>query len=310
MPRGVTTLLAGALLLASTALIGCASSAADSAEGTDGAARSNEGVRPHPGAPSAPAVGCPGYPAPACTGVSPGTRLTTLPLNSDGIYRVTVPGTVLDRVYIASDLLITAPNVTIRNSQIDGSVLDSYADQRYSFTIIDSTVGRADTCQTLPAIGDTDYTAIRVHVRGHGDGFRVSGDHVTIRDSYVRLCSRPGDHSDGIQTYGGGRHLTFHHNTVDQRYARDITAPIFITDPHAADVSVTDNLVMGGTYSIQVRNAKGRVVVRGNRLVDHSWVYGPVDSECAAVEWSDNTLVTIDADYRITSTVGPLRCDG
>ncbi|GAA4589149.1 hypothetical protein GCM10023194_42670 [Planotetraspora phitsanulokensis] len=240
----------------------------------------------------------------------PGTKLTPLPLNEDGIYRVTAAGTVLDSVHIASDLLITAENVTIKNSQIDGSVLDSYADKTYSFTITDSTVGKADDCVTAPGVGDTDYTATRVLVRGHGDGFRASGNNIVIRDSYVHLCSRPGDHSDGIQTYMTGKGLVFQHNTVDQRDAKDITAPIFITDPGAVDVSVIDNLVMGGTYSIQVKNARGTVVVRGNKLVDKSWVYGPVEADCSTVDWSDNTLVTIDDDYRVTSTVGPLVCDG
>jgi hypothetical protein len=163
---------------------------------------------------------------------------------------------------------------------------------------------------TSPGIGDTNYTATRVLVRGHSDGFRASGDDIAIRDSYVHLCSRPGDHSDGIQTYMTGRGLLFHHNTVDQRDAEDITAPIFITDPGAVDVSVIDNLVMGGTYSIQVKNARGTVVVRGNKLVDHSWVYGPVEADCSSIDWSGNTLVTIDDDYRVTSTVGPLACEG
>jgi hypothetical protein len=49
-------------------------------------------------------------------------------------------------------------------------------------------------------------------------------------------------------------------------------------------------------------------VVRDNRLVAGSWVYGPVEADCATIEWSGNTLVTIDEDYRITRTVGPLRC--
>jgi hypothetical protein len=256
-----------------------------------------------------PTTKCP-YPTPACTGVPPGTRLTSLTLTEEGVYRVTTRGTVLDRVHIAGDLLITADDVTITNSQIDGNVLDSYSGKTYSFTITDSTVGTAATCQTLPAIGDTDYTAVRVLVQGHGDGFRDSGKNITIRDSYVHLCSNPGDHSDGIQTYGAGRGLVFQHNTVDQRDAKDITAPIFVTDPGTADATITDNLVMGGTYSIQVRSVQGRAVVRDNKLVNKSWVYGPVDSQCDAIDWSGNTLVTIDAGYRITSTVGPLVCEG
>ncbi len=299
--RGVSLAPVAAALAAVLMLLGCSPSAEDPSEA------SVSPTRP-PGA--SPAVRCPGYPAPACTGVPPGTRLTTLPLTEKGAYRVTVPGTVLDRVHIAGDLLIIARDVKISNSQIDGIVLDSYAGKTYSFTITDSTVGTADRCQSMPGVGDTDYTAVRVLVRGHGDGFRDSGNNVTIRDSYIHLCSNPGDHSDGIQTYVGGNGLIFQHNTVDQRDARDITAPIFITDPRMSDVTVTDNLVMGGTYSIQVRKVRDRAVVRDNKLVDKSWVYGPVDADCDRIDWSGNTLVTIDKDYRIVSTVGPLPCVG
>jgi hypothetical protein len=253
---------------------------------------------------------CTDYPTPACTGVPPGTKLTTLPLNSDGIYRVTTDGTVLDRVHIASDLLITARDVTITNSQVDGTVLDEYGGKTYSFTITDTTVGPARGCLTAPGIGAAHYTAERVLIRGHGDGFRASGDDIDIQDSYVHLCSNPGDHSDGIQTYNTGKGLVFNHNTIDQRDARDITAPIFITDKRSVDVTVTNNLVMGGTYSIQVRNVRGKQVVENNRLVDKSWVYGPVDTDCHTVTWTGNTLVTIDDHYRVTSTVGPLDCQG
>ncbi|MFF0309417.1 DUF4082 domain-containing protein [Streptosporangium sp. NPDC004379] len=254
---------------------------------------------------------CAGYPTPACTGVPPGVKLRTLALNEDGAaYRVTKSGTVLDGVHIPGDLLINADDVTVRNSRIDGYVVNADGDKTFRFTIADSTVGPASGCQTLPGIGQDKYTALRVHVRGHGDGFRASGDDVTIRDSYVDLCSNPGDHSDGIQTYNTGKNLTFHHNTVDQRHAKDITAPIFLTDDQIVNATVTDNLIMGGTYSIQLKNARGQLVVRGNRLVDHSWVYGPVEADCAKIDWSGNSLVTIDQNYRVTSTVAPLPCHG
>jgi hypothetical protein len=262
---------------------------------------------PSPGTPGP--TRCKGFPAPACTGVPAGTKLTPLRLNLDGdTYRVTTSGMVLDRVHIPGNLLITANNVTIKNSQIDGGVLDEYAGTHYSFTITDSTVGPVRGCRTEPGIGEANYTATRVIIRGHGDGFRDSGNNINIQDSYVHLCSNPGDHSDGIQTYMAGRGLIFNHNTVDQRDAKDITAPIFLVDTHTVDVRVTNNLVMGGTYSIQLKNAHGSLVVQGNKMVDKTWIYGPVESQCGNINWSGNTLVTIDRDYRVTSTVGPLPC--
>ncbi|WP_406319171.1 hypothetical protein OHA77_17890 [Streptosporangium sp. NBC_01639] len=264
-----------------------------------------------PGRPTTGAGTCPEHPTPACTGVPPGTKLTVRALNEDGAaYRVRTPGTVLDGVHIPGDLLVHADDVTIRNSRIDGLVINADGPRSFRFTITDSTIGPAKGCQTLPGIGQDKYTATRVLIRGHGDGFRASGDDIVIRDSYVDLCSNPGDHSDGIQTYNTGKGLIFDHNTVDQRHAKDITAPIFLVDKQIVDAVITDNLVMGGTYSIQLRNGRGKLIMRGNKLVDKSWVYGPVDSECKMIDWADNWLVTIDANYRITSTVGPLTCTG
>ncbi|MGI5268607.1 hypothetical protein ACQEUU_05605 [Nonomuraea sp. CA-218870] len=258
-----------------------------------------------------PGGSCPDHPTPACTGAPRGVRLTEVPLNTEGVaYKVQTAGAVLDGVRVRGPLLVHADDVTIRNSVVDGHITNADGDRSFRFTITDTTVGTTTTCGPLPAIGHDKYTATRVLVQGHSDGFRVSGDAVEIRDSYVKLCSNPGDHSDGIQAYKGGKGLTFHHNTVDQREAEHITAPIFLVDEESEDVVVTNNLVMGGTFSIQVRNARGKQVVRGNKLVDKSWVYGPVDSECGRADWAGNELVTIDASYRVTSIVGPLACEG
>ncbi|GAA1610366.1 hypothetical protein GCM10009733_003200 [Nonomuraea maheshkhaliensis] len=254
---------------------------------------------------------CPDHPTPACTGAPNRVNLKEVELNTENVaYRVQTDGTVLDGVHIPGHLLIHANDVTITNSVVDGDVINADGPESFRFTIADSTVGTTAKCEPLPAIGHDKYKATRVLVQGHSDGFRVSGDDVEIRDSFVRLCSRPGDHSDGIQAYNGGKGLLFHHNTVDQREAEHITAPIFLVDEKSEDVTVTDNLIMGGTYSLQVRNARGRQVVRGNKLVDKSWVYGPTDSECGRTEWAGNELVTIDENYRVTSIVGPLACAG
>jgi hypothetical protein len=254
-----------------------------------------------------PSAGCGKYPTPACTGVPPGTKLTELKLNMDGeTLRITKPGTVLDAVHVPGNLLITANDVTITNSQIDGQIMGVYDNKRYSFTVSDSTVGPTDRCDTAPGILDAGFTATRVHIRGHGDGFSVSGDNVTIKDSFVLLCSNSGDHSDGIQSVGASKNLTFHHNTVDQRKAPSHTAPVFLVDP-TQGVTVTDNLLIGGTYTVQIRTAPG-AVARNNAVVADSWNYGPASIDCANTDWSGNSLVTIDNNYNVTSTVGPLPC--
>jgi len=214
---------------------------------------------------------------------------------------------VLDGVHIAGNLLITAYNVTVRNSQIDGWVDDQYGNAYYSYTITDSTVGKPTGCDSLPGVGQGSYTARGVLVQNHSHGFQADGSDIAIHDSFALICSNPGDHSDGIQSYGAGNNIVLDHNTLDERGVTDITAPIFLTDQQN-NVTVTNNLVAGGTYSIQVKHFGGTAVVTGNRMVDKSWVYAPVESECSRLTWSDNTLVTIDANYAVTGTVGSLPC--
>src|SRR4051794_38491113 len=165
---------------------------------------------PDPGSARGGGRGCglPRYPKPSCTGVPAGVKLTTLALNVDNdSYAVKTPGAVIDRRHIPGNLLIRADNVTIRNSQIDGTVYNDEDATQHPYTIEDSTVGLASKCITAPGLTAAKYTARRVKVLGHDDGFRVdTPGHVRIYDSYAKLCWNPpslappdGSHSGGIQ---------------------------------------------------------------------------------------------------------------
>ncbi|RFU43041.1 right-handed parallel beta-helix repeat-containing protein [Actinomadura logoneensis] len=264
---------------------------------------------------------CPAYPTPDCTG-APHTlaapRKVRLNVDNDALL-VDKPGTVLEGVHVPGNLVIAADDVTIRNSVIDGRVTNDYKDANHPFTITDSTVGRPDRCVSEDAVGTARYRASGLLVRGFSHGFKVSGDaakggDVEITDSYVKNCSNGADHADGIQVWGvrDARHLVVRHNTFDQRGVSDFTAPLFLADSAGgtiSDVTVENNLVAGGTYSIQLKHVAGRLVVRDNRMVDRSWSYAPVESWCHAIQtWTGNTVVTVDAAYRITRTVRPLPC--
>ncbi|MFC5187700.1 right-handed parallel beta-helix repeat-containing protein [Actinomadura harenae] len=264
---------------------------------------------------------CPAYPTPDCTGAP---RTLTAPrklkLNvDDDALLIDKPGTVLNGVHVPGNLVIAADDVTIRNSVIDGRVTNDYKDADHPFTITDTTVGRPDRCVSEDAVGTSRYRASGLLVRGFSHGFKVSGDavkggDVEITDSFVKNCSNGADHADGIQVWGvhDARHLVVRHNTFDQRGVSDFTAPLFLADSAGgtiSDVTVENNLVAGGTYSIQLKHVAGRLTVRGNRMVDKTWSYAPVESWCHAIQtWTGNTIVTIDPAYKITATLRPLPC--
>lgn len=248
------------------------------------------------------------YPTPSTTGVPAGITLT--PVSS---VTLTTPGQVLDSKLVSGDVIVNANNVVIKNSEIHGRVINQNGE---SFTVQDSTLGPTSGCSSIEEVGYDNYIALRVRLRNVGDGFRVSGSNIRIQDSFVMLCSNPGDHSDGIQGYYGGLNVTVTHNTIDQRNATDVTSPIFFAD-YSKSATITNNLLMGGGYTLRVHDDYnpdiGPWVVTGNRLVNNSWFAGAVNTtntNCATTTWSDNRIVTIDANYNITSTVGTVDCSG
>ncbi|HSX28375.1 MAG TPA: fibronectin type III domain-containing protein [Candidatus Saccharimonadales bacterium] len=265
----------------------------------------------------------PAYPNASCTGMPS----TIQPATVTGDYTATTDGEVIDARHITGDLIIWANNVVIKNSQIDGSVDNEHGAAHYSFTITDTTVGPATGCIGFPGIGESDFTATRVQVRGHDDGFRMGGSNVTITDSYANLCWNPpsasqpdGSHSDGIQNYCGGicSNLVLSHNTIDAQTvnnahgdARTVYLGSNSDGAGISNITVTDNLLRGGGYTIYSEYRGGAAwIFRDNRIVNNSWQYAAVTAEgtCANQNWTGNSLVTIDSLYNVTSTVSPLAC--
>ncbi|MFI7637452.1 hypothetical protein [Nonomuraea sp. NPDC049400] len=257
---------------------------------------------------------CPDHPTPACTGLPPGTKLRTLAANDGPAHRVVKANTVLDGVHVTGDLLIAADNVKIVNSRIDGGIQAQFDGRDYAYSIADSTVGPTGQCLTAPAIGVAHYTAERVLIRGHADGFRDSGDNISIKDSYAKLCSDgTKNYADGVQTFNAGKGFTLDHTTLDMRGVVNYNSPIFFNDrpDGTRDVTVTNNLVMGGNYTIQLHNIHGSLVVRNNLVVDKTWEFAPMSGDCQdTIQFENNHIVTIDQDYRVTSIVRPLTCNG
>jgi hypothetical protein len=274
---------------------------------------------PGPGNGNEAACGLPAYPTEACTGVPEGTSLTT----HEGDLVVTTAGQVVDGLRVTGGIEVRAEGVVIRNSEVRGPVRNDVDGRRYRFTIEDSTVGTTSGCSSWGngAVGVSNYTARRVQVAGFPDGFRVAGSDTVIEHSMVTLCSsNPEDHSDGIQAYGaaGATNIVIHHNTIDQRAVTNgaATSPIFVPNDgerqgnQGLTVTVTDNLIAGGGFSLRVFGHLpfSAPAVTGNKVVDGTWSYGPVDVSCDRIgDWSGNATVTYDwTTGRVTGQARPL----
>ena len=221
-------------------------------------------------------------------------------------------------VRVNGDIRIQAAGVMIRNTEVLGRVYNQDGDGHYPFTIMDSTVGRAEGCYETGegAIGVDEFVALRVRVTGFSDAFRISGNNVRIQDSFVASCGNPDSHADGIQGYGGGQNIVLEHNTIDARVDVGGNSAIFFADG-SRQAEVRDNLLLGGGFTLRLHDDTGggtHFVVVGNRIGADSYGYGPTSvDDCdkgRPIEWTDNRLVAVDASYAVTADGGPLRCGG
>lgn len=269
----------------------------------------------------------PAYPTPACAGVPAGTVFTR---TVTGDYDATVAGQVIDKWHITGNLNIKAPNVVIKNTQIDQSVFNRFGPgsnsqtNTYPYTISDSTIGPATGCIRAAGLQEANYTATRVHIRGVDHGVDMSEPgHVLVRDSYLVMCWLPasvtppdGSHVDGIQAYcpeGPCTDLRLSHNTFDMRPDGKGTFVINIKDPNISAVTANDNLLAGGdNYVIVTQWRSGPdLVIGNNRVVNNTWgTAAPASGEdtCNHQLWQGNSIVDIDSAYNVTRAVRPLPC--
>jgi Bacterial TSP3 repeat/Clostridial binary toxin B/anthrax toxin PA Ca-binding domain len=267
-----------------------------------------------PGTPPAPR----GFPSPSTTGVPAGwtpAQVRTADLN------VTQPGAVVQDVLLQNaNLTVDAPNVTIRRVKLEGGWINNQPGsvcRANGLTIEDTTIepppGQTATKESEGVVSYGGYTARRVKIWRRSEGFRVSGKEagcgpVWIEDSFVKIVDS-GDcalHADGIQGYGGDA-LTVVNTTVDGSDIDCGTAPFFYPRNQGntrADVSGL--LVMGAGYSFR-DGMPGSV--QGLKIVNGSWIFGPIDVRCSVLSSWQADIVDIDANYQVTRTVRSQPCN-
>ena len=275
-----------------------------------------EGVARAPPAPRAPAAPR-GFPSPSTTGVPAGwtpaqVRTTSL--------EVTQPGAVVQDVLLQNaSLRVDAPNVTIRRVKLQGGWISNQPGslcRGNGLTIEDTTIepppGQSATKESEGVVSYGGYTARRVKIWRRSEGFRVSSKEagcgpVRIEDSFVKIVDS-GDcalHADGIQGYGGNA-LTVVNTTVDGSDIKCGTAPFFYPRNQGnTRADVNGLLVMGAGYSFR-DGMPGSV--RGLKIVNGSWIFGPISVRCSALSSWQADIVDINAGYQPTATVRQLGC--
>lgn len=153
------------------------------------------------------------WPDASNTGVPPGTVLHSCSTT------ITASGTY-DSCLFSGNVSIRANNVTIKNSQINGSVNagSGGSGEQTGLVIQDSTINCG--CPSLgpndtpTAIMESNFTLLRVNLYNSGHGAAVKSN-VTIQDSYIHgLGGNTTAHKDGIFS-GDGTNVVIRHNNIE-----------------------------------------------------------------------------------------------
>lgn len=278
-----------------------------------------------------------GYPDATNTGPAAGTTFTKVPsqLTSGpgwawsaglGGIRVTGNGAVVSGLEVTGQIVIDAPNVTVKNNIVnvcgDSSDPDVIAvrykasDTSYrgsNATISHNTLnGTPAGCSYRARSGVRDIygeapnvTVDGNNITGTGNGITVEYSGTIVNNWIHQLGHIAGDHHSGISAHGGAAGLLWQHNTVllyGQAFAGgggvSGALTVYADFGHAQNVTAQDNLISGGSYVVYGGNSgdsystpSTNVKFISNRFVCGAWLYGPVGAFNASTTgnaWTNN----------------------
>jgi hypothetical protein len=249
---------------------------------------------PSPSTSSSPPAG-PVFPTATSVGApQPGTGWNP---TARGTWTITAPGVYSD-VRVNGSIFVRAQGVTLRRVEVIGGIIQNEANSRcYNGLVLEDVTVR-NVNNSSGAVQPGGYTARRVALINVTEGFRVGGlgdagcGPVLIENSYARAVPPPGCgdwHGDALQGYDAPP-LTIRNSTLilDQTGCSGTSAYFYPLGQSAA--TVDGLLVSGGGW---VFRSDSPVSVRGLRVVDGTWQYGPVDKgvTCPRVtSWVDNAV--------------------
>ena len=196
-------------------------------------------------------------------------------LRSSGSITVSKAGAVIENLDVRGSITVRANDVTIRNVRVRSSgALGINVAQGVHGTLIDHVdiEMSGDATAAIGGLGDHhgssstrpghNVTVRYSHLHGNGDGIKA----VTFglyEHNYIRMRRPAGStrHIDGIQSSGRSS-WTARYNWVDQPYSAGFNSAIFVQaytgtkDVPSRDITITDNWVNGGLYTIQTEDGK------------------------------------------------------
>jgi hypothetical protein len=217
---------------------------------------------------------------------------------------ITQDGQVVEGVYVKGPVKIQANNVTLRNFKVETSELYGVR-MTYNNTGIVLEDGEISGMNSAAILG-SGFTARRLHIHNSAsDGIKPYSDAI-IEDSWIHsLGFNESSHADGVQMVRGGNVIIRRNNfdmPHDEPGYKNSQVMIIKTDDAVIDnVTIEDNWINGGGYSIQVRQtssfgAPTRVVIRNNKFgTDYQfgpWIVDGSNTMCNNVWEISGSLLT------------------
>jgi Right handed beta helix region len=210
-----------------------------------------------------------GFPDSTNAGVPAGTQLREVPgqvssgpgwhYNPRGFVVVDGPGAVLSNLSIPCTVVVTASEVTISEVQVVTSGQNSIGiglENADDVTVENSTIEGTNTGSGRLMDGIKD-------VYGNVSGTRVLDNNISqastgvqiyqglIRGNYIHNPGMiPADHVNGITTNGDTQPLLVQHNTIFDSFGQTDAIGLFQDFGVVSNVTIDDNLLAGGGYSI------------------------------------------------------------
>ena len=223
-----------------------------------------------------------------------------------------------------ADLIVEAPDVTIRRVKLEGGSINNFAGDRTATTACGRATRRssraparirATTRRACSATAAIPRRRVEIWHRVGGiprrrQGRRAaarSGSRIRSRRSYPAADAATGTGTASRATTGRRSRCATRRSTSTSPVAVAPRRSSYPSGQGNTSVDIDGLLVKGGGAPFRL-GMPG--TVSGLRIVNKSWAFCPVDVNCSALGDWDGEIVEIIPDYQIARGIRPARCEG
>jgi hypothetical protein len=227
------------------------------------------------------------FPDATTTGVPEG-----MALKPTGSITADTPDSVISGVDVRGEVVINAPNVTLKNCRVTSETFVAIA--------VFAPGARIEDCEILSAYTKggtkgiyfdppgTNGSVLRCNIHSVEDGVYIGSRNIVIEDNYIHdLDAMGGDpHYDGIQLHGGETSdVVIRNNSVVTEWS-DNSA---ITTGVVQNVLIENNLLHGGGFTVRVDGRFGEGKVSGVSIVRNR--FGPHEVDHWSFDLATPTVI-------------------